>query len=144
MPPLIAISKGINPRPRKAPVWRPEEHKLHALVADTLDAHLISGWVWTTFPAGGRRDKIAGARFKRLGLKRGFPDIQLISPSGRYHGLELKRLGEELTEEQEEFRAWAKAHGVPHAVAWSIDQVLATLDAWGCLRIKIASREVGR
>jgi hypothetical protein len=72
-----------------------------------------------------------------MGLQRGFPDIQLISPSGKFHGLELKRLGETLTEDQEAFQLWSIANGVPYSVCQTIDQAMAVLDAWGCLRIAI-------
>lgn len=36
-----------------------------------------------------------GAKFKRLGVKAGYPDFTLLLPSSRYHGLaiELKRKG---------------------------------------------------
>jgi hypothetical protein len=72
-----------------------------------------------------------------MGLQRGFPDIQLISPAGLFHGLELKRAGENLTDDQEAFQTWCIAHAVPYSVAYSIDEALAVLDAWFCLRIKI-------
>jgi hypothetical protein len=72
-----------------------------------------------------------------MGLQRGFPDIQLISPAGLFHGLELKREGESLTDDQADFQTWCIAHVVPYSVAYSIDEALAVLDAWSCLRIKI-------
>jgi hypothetical protein len=82
------------------------------------------------------RGVITGARLKRFGLQRGFPDIQLISPAGLF-GLELKRAGEGLTDDQTDFQTWCIAHAVPYSVAYSIDQALTVLDAWGCLRIAI-------
>jgi hypothetical protein len=136
-PPLLMIAEGRRPRPRSAPLARPKESRLHCSVADILRAHALPDWRWTTFPAGERRSLITGARLKRMGLKRGWPDFQLVSPIGRFHGLELKRLGEILTEDQEAFQLWAIRNSIPYSVADSIDQALAILDAWGCLRIKI-------
>jgi hypothetical protein len=63
------------------------------------------------------------------------PDFVLIGPSGRVFFLELKRIGERLSEEQEDFRLWCVRSAVPYAVA--------TLDAWGCLRIVIPKRGSG-
>ena len=136
-PPLLMICEGRKPRTRKAPLARPKESKLQCAVADLLRPHALPEWRWTHFPAGEWRGVITGARLKRMGLKRGFPDIQLISPAGLFHGLELKREGESLTEDQADFQLWCIAHGVPYSVAYSIDEALAVLDAWSCLRIKI-------
>lgn len=42
----------------------------------------------------GKRSQSYGAKLKRMGMKRGFPDITLPAPRGNYHGLyiELKAL----------------------------------------------------
>jgi hypothetical protein len=135
--PLLMLAEGRRPRPRKAPLSRPKESKLQCAVADLLRAHALPEWQWTHFPAGEWRGVITGARLKRFGLQRGWPDIQLLSPTGKFYGLELKRLGETLTEDQADFQTWCIAHAVPYCVAYSIDQALAVLDAWSCLRIKI-------
>jgi hypothetical protein len=74
---------------------------------------------------------------KRFGLHRGWPDLQLLSPIGKFHGLELKRAGETLTEDQETFQTWCIKCGVSYAVAYTVDEALTALDEWGCLRIKI-------
>ena len=44
-------------------------------------------------PNGGKRNKAIAAKFKRMGVKAGVPDIFLAAPKGEYHGLyiELKR-----------------------------------------------------
>jgi hypothetical protein len=137
LPPLLMIASGGKPRPRKAPAVRPRECKLQCDVADVLRAHCLPEWRFTHFPAGERRDVITGARLKRYGLQRGWPDVVLISPAGVFHGLELKRPGETLTDDQAEFQIWCVRHGIPYSVAYSLDQALAFLDALGCLRIKI-------
>lgn len=43
-------------------------------------------------PNGGKRRLIEAKRFKAMGTRAGFPDLQLCLPSGKYHGLfiELK------------------------------------------------------
>ena len=37
-------------------------------------------------PNGGRRDIREAAKFKRMGVKAGVPDLVLLYPSGGYHG----------------------------------------------------------
>jgi hypothetical protein len=136
-PPLLMLCEGRKPGARRAPLARPKECKLQCAVADLLRRHALPSWRWTHFPAGERRDVITGARLKRMGLQRGFPDIQLISPAGIFHGLELKRAGETLTDDQADFQTWCIASGIPYSVAYNTEQAFAVLDAWQCLRIKI-------
>jgi hypothetical protein len=136
IPPLLMICGG-TARARKAPVARPKECALQCAVADVLRRHALPSWRWSHFPAGEWRGVVTGARLKRMGLMRGFPDFQVISPAGLFHGLELKRAGEILTDDQEAFQLWCIRNGIPYSVCWTIDEALAVLDAWGCLRIKI-------
>lgn len=127
-------------RRKVPPAWRPptpKEEELQADVAGLLDNYLMAGWRFTHFPAGEKRSVVTGARLKRFGLKRGWPDFQLVSPVGRFHGLELKRAGETLTDDQLEFQSWAEGYGVPYAVAFDLPGVLEILARWDCLRIHI-------
>jgi hypothetical protein len=135
--PLLLIAEGRRARPRKAPVARPKESVLHIAVANTLRAHCLPEWQWWHTPNGEARNIITGARLKRYGVRRGIPDLVLINPAGLFHGLELKRHGETLTDDQAEFQLWCIRHGIPYSVAYSLDQALAFLDALGCLRITI-------
>jgi hypothetical protein len=139
-PPLIALMSGSNARPRRAVRNVPRESVLHFAVAKLLRDHCLEDWRWTHIPSGELRDIRTASKLKQMGVRRGFPDFIFISPYGSVRFLELKRAGGELTEEQAEFRLWCIKHGVPHVIAWSIDQVLTSLDQWGVLRIKIASR----
>ena len=138
-PPLLLLAEGRKPRPRKAPSTASKECKLQCEceVAAILRDHALPNWRWSHFPAGERRDVITGTRLKKFGLQPGWPHIQLISPAGLFHGLELKREGELLTGAQENFQLWAIRNGIPHSVARTFDQAVGVLDAWGCLRIRI-------
>lgn len=64
------------------------ERTLHRACAQYLARVLKPEVVWTTFPAGGG-GKARGGMLKALGLKAGWPDIQIIR-EGRYYGIELK------------------------------------------------------
>ena len=102
-------------------------------VAGLLRQHVRSGWRWGHYPAGELRDARTAAKLKAMGVQRGWPDVMLFSPRGLLHALELKRLGEDLSEDQEGFQSWAIARGVPHAVVRSVDEALRVLAAWHCL-----------
>lgn len=56
-------------------------------------------------PNEGKRTAASGARLRRMGLRRGVPDLCLPAARGRYHGLyiELKAVGGRATAEQKEF-----------------------------------------
>lgn len=133
--PLLQLAAGRKVRARKVPTIRPRESRLHTAVAKLLKDHCLDTWKWRWVPAHAK-DAREGAIWKLMGAQKHWPDIELISPYGSVRFLELKTIGEELDEGQLEFRIWCIAHGVPHVVAWTIDDVLAAFDAWGCTRLK--------
>lgn len=136
-PPLIMLAEGRKPRLRRAPKARPKELALHMSVAKILRDHARPDWIWTHIASGEARDVRTATKLKRMGVRRGWPDFVLVPPTGQLHCMELKRIGERLTEDQEAFQLWCIRHGVPYVVAFTIDEVLTAFDAWGCLRIKI-------
>lgn len=79
-----------------------------------------------------------------MGLRRGWPDFLLIAPRGLVHCLELKRIGELLSEDQNAFATWCTANNVPHVVACTIEEALEALECWGALRLKIVSAGLAR
>lgn len=74
------------------------EADLQRAVAAYLDLALPPEVAWTTMPAGGG-GRVRGAQLKAAGLKRGWPDVQLVY-RGRYIGIELKTERGRLTSEQ--------------------------------------------
>jgi len=134
IPPLLKIMDGKRARPRKGPQGSPKESVLHVAVANTLRDHALPEWQWTHVPSGELRNIRTAVKLKRMGARRGWPDFILLPPSGRLHCLELKRQGAVLSEEQEAFQLWSIRHGVPHCVAFTIDEAHAVLSAWGVLR----------
>ncbi len=70
--------------------------------------------VWTHFPLGRKRSKIAGAKLKREGAKKGFPDNVIFDPPPNVSGacgtvFELKRAGENYRKPTDEQMAWLLA-----------------------------------
>jgi len=112
------------------------EWKFQAMVADMLDRWLLPTWRSTHIPSGELRDKGTAAKLKRMGVRKGWPDLILLGPPG-LHCLELKRKGEPLTEDQEQFEAFCQAIGVPYRWTDNFDQAIAILKEWQCLRVNI-------
>lgn len=85
------------------------EYQFQCMVAAYLDYALPEPYIYSAFPAGGG-GKFRGAMLQRMGLKRGWPDIQIIGPlvnspmsavsASRFIGLELKRKGGRASPEQ--------------------------------------------
>jgi hypothetical protein len=136
VPPLLVLASGGKRRLRRARMPVPREIKLHGSGSEYLARSLLAGLEMAPYP--GRRE---GRAHRSNPQDHGcdWPDFLLVSPHGSVRFLETKRAGEELRDGQEQFRLWCLRCGIPHVVAWTLDQVLAALDGWGCLRIKIAS-----
>jgi hypothetical protein len=133
-PPLLQLAAGRKVRPRKAAMLRPKESRLHADVAALLSAHCLPDWKWRWVPAKAQNAR-EGAIWKRLGAKPHWPDFELVSPYGSVRFLEIKQEGNDLDDGQKEFRIWCVQHGVPHVVAWKMNDVLVAFYEWGCTRL---------
>ena len=136
-PRQLSLFKGRRQRGETPPL--PLEFRTHVAVADALRVGCVAGWLWTHFPAGEHRDEATGARLKRMGLQKGWPDFLLIDSTGKHHWLELKRGKAPLTKEQEAFRDACQARGVAWAVARSFDEAIVALTLWGALRLRVSA-----
>jgi hypothetical protein len=128
------------------------EFNLHVLIADILNRWGTPDWRWTHLPFGEHRNAITGARLKRMGTKRGWPDFVLLSPRehlvdgevwrwpfGKAHFLELKRKGAQLSDDQAELGAWLMDNGYPYRVADNFDEALTILKCWGAVRVSVSA-----
>ena len=134
IPPLLMIAEGRRPRARRVPTSAPREIELHMSVAGLLRRHIGLGWIWGHVPSGELRDQATAGKLRAMGAPKGWADLFLFSPAGRLHAMELKRIGEDLSPEQDDFRAWCSRATVAHAVVRSMPEVLATFADWSCLR----------
>lgn len=137
-------------RRKRRPGRGSREFNLHVMVADVLERLATKGWQWTHLPFGEHRNPITGARLKRMGTKRGWPDFILLPPMEivpnilaperrvslypRPCFLELKRKGGKLTEEQHELMLWMIANGYIYVVADNFNTALDILREWGAIR----------
>jgi len=111
---------------------RPEA-AIQRAVCDHLRLRAKPDVVWLHCPNGERRDKITGAKLKRMGVLAGASDL-LFWHNGNSFALELKAPGGRLSEAQLEFLVRFNDAGGHTAIAEGIDRALACLEAWNLLR----------
>ena len=142
---MQALQLTLFKRKRKRIGRGSSEFKLHVMVADVLDRWGTKGWRHTHLPFGEyrgdpERAKITGARLKRMGTKKGWPDFILCSPyPPEVHFLELKRKGAQLTDEQDDLAAWFDTNGYTYAVADTFKDAIDILKAWGAVRATVSA-----
>ena len=105
---------------------------MQATVVDHLRLRAKPDVLWLHVPNGERRDKITGAKLKRMGVVPGTADL-LFWHRGNSFALELKSLGGRWSDAQLEFLARFNDAGGHSAIAEGLDRALACLEAWGLL-----------
>jgi hypothetical protein len=140
--PLPLFPSRGKPRPAREPkLPPPREGETQKAIADLLGWAIADGWIWTASAAGAwlsfepETAVRIGRWLREQGVRPGWPDLELVSPDGVWHGLELKR-GEQgrMSDAQLELKADCERHGRHYAVARTYEQAEATLRSWGALR----------
>src|SRR6516165_3046786 len=147
-----SLHAATGPARGRAPPFRltapdPLELDIHEACAAALDRLLAPPAMWCCYPAGGIELTAAQvAKYGRLGLKRGMPDLFLFFEG--LWGIELKRRGGTLSKtrvvrsrrgsprvlvgQEETFPALIASGGFQDiAIVTSADEMLAQLTAWG-------------
>ena len=109
-----------------------EEFRLSCLVADYFAAVLPAGVLWSHLPFGENRTAITGARLKRMGTQRGWPDYAIFHDGGVL-AIELKAPKGRLSDHQKAFGDALVALGGAYHVCRSLDDVDAALALAGVL-----------
>jgi len=111
------------------PYPKGKEDRFQRAAARWLDAQ---GVLWFHPPNGGKRNRIEAAIFKGLGVKAGVPDIVIMEPRGRYHGMlvELKVAGGSLTDNQRAFLTAAAKLGYKCVVAWNLEEMIKEVESY--------------
>lgn len=75
-------------------------------------------------PNGGKRNASEAARFKAMGVRAGFPDLVLLVPRGRYHGLmiELKTTKGRQSEHQAHYQQAVEEQGYRYEICRDANQ----------------------
>lgn len=83
-------------------------------------------------PNEGKRSAAYGARMKRMGLKKGFPDLEFPIPVGKYHGLyiEMKTKGGKLEPDQKRWLAKLNARGYRACVCVGADEAITEVNEY--------------
>jgi hypothetical protein len=111
---------------------RSHEAQIHRALCDHLRLRGKPDVLWLHCPNGERRDKITGAKLKRMGVLAGAADL-LLWHRGNSFALELKAPGGRLSEAQLEFLARFNDAGGHSACAEGIDRAIAVLESWDLL-----------
>lgn len=101
---------------------RQDEFRFSCVVADFLKRALPSTALHSHFPAGESRSAITGARLKRMGLQKGWPDF-LIIHDGKLVGLELKAGKGKASPEQTAVGDAFVANGFSWQIVRSLEEV---------------------
>ena len=107
--------------------YRPTEDEVQETVVAYCDALRI---VCVHIPNECKRSKAYGAKMKRMGLQKGFPDLFIPTVKQGFHGLfiELKRDKlEHPTKEQLEWIEYLNNKGYYAAVAYGVDAAIAEI-----------------
>lgn len=122
-----------------------DEDGIAIAVADFLRAALPGEIVWWHTPNGGSRAsrevyskrlrkmiRISpeAARFKKMGVLAGVPDLTFVLPNGQVAFIELKTATGELSDEQIELRGRLTANRCGYEVARSVQDVERILTRW--------------
>lgn len=125
---------------RRSDLPMPKEDHEQRRLASWLDSRRRDGQplVWTHTANGRKRSKVAGAKLKREGLKRGVPDVLIFDPPLTVDAvgvaLELKRAGREYRPPTLEQMAWLRGlsdRGWYVCVARGFDDAREQLEALG-------------
>ena len=111
------------------------EFRLTCLVADYL-ARCAPELTVSHFPAGEHRSATTGARLKRMGLRRGWPDFIAVLPGGRACGFELKADGGRQSDHQLAIQHAFEATGAAYYVVRSLDDLRSAL-----CELRVVTRE---
>ena len=109
------------------------EAQIHRAVCDHLHLRARPAVLWLHVPNGEKRDKITGAKLRRMGLLPGASDL-LFWHQGNSFALELKAPSGRLSERQLEFLARFNDAGGHTAVAEGLDRAIAVLESWNLLQ----------
>jgi hypothetical protein len=135
-------AKQREPRTRRAPqqilarVSRPNETTIQIDLVRWLRLVMPSALVW--HPAnGGWRKPLEAARFQRMGVLPGIPDVIVWTEDGRTITFEVKTPKGRRSPDQIAVHEWMTRSGLRIATVRGIDDARAALAAW-----EIPTREV--
>jgi hypothetical protein len=110
------------------------EAAIQRAVFEHIAYRKVAGWQFWSTPNAAKRSLRMGGELKAQGMTAGVGDVSIVSPTGRYHELEIKTAIGRLSPAQRERQDELKQSGVICAVAYGLDAALAILSGWGAIR----------
>lgn len=114
------------------------EFKLQCQIIEILKIILKKDVLFTAFPAGGG-GLARGVKLKKMGLKPGWPDIQIIA-DGKYYGVEVKTPKGNLSPIQRNLHIALADIGCEVAVVRSVNEVMEVVNGWKLTRSRYRFR----
>lgn len=120
----LLIAGKVESLPFTPKILKGEDHSqtcfMDFIRLKAIPKHPACHWIHH-IPNGGKRTPKEGARMKRLGVKKGVPDIfwpykGINGESGIY--LEFKEMGQQQSDEQREFESFCKNQGYIYKVVF--------------------------
>lgn len=83
-------------------------------------------------PNEGKRSLQYGVRLKKMGMQKGFPDLIIPLPKGKYHGLyiEVKVGNNTTTADQKKWLTILHGNGYAATACWGIDEGMAVVNRY--------------
>ena len=80
----------------------------------------------------GKRTHYTGNLLRRLGMRKGVPDLCIPLPRGKYHGfyIEMKSESGKVTKEQREWLKLLKNNGYATAICYGADEAINKISAY--------------
>ena len=109
------------------------EHQIHCAIVALLNARARESVIWFHPANGEARSAITGARLKRMGVKKGVPDLVFVFREGGALFMEIKREGARLSPEQREMESRCYDQDIPYEVVHSLEEAIGVFEDWGVI-----------
>jgi len=116
------------------------EDQIQAAIVSLLRVSGHRDLIWFHCPNGIPCSKETGARFVKLGMKAGVPDLCFVLPYARPAFLEVKTKGGRQSIAQRAFEMKCNFVGVPYAIVRSVTEAQEILSRWGALQERSVER----
>ena len=109
---------------KKTELYRPTEDEVQETVVEFCDTLRIA---CVHIPNESKRSKAYGAKMKRMGLRKGFPDLFIPTARRGFHGLFIELKRDKLVYPKKEQREWIEylnRQGYHAVICWGVDEAI--------------------
>ena len=109
------------------------ERDIHITICALLDVYAHPRLIWFHPANGEKRNIVTAMRLKKMGVKRGIPDLVFTLPDGRSAYMEIKTTKGRMSDHQKYYRQKCWDMNVPYVLVTNADDAMAILYEWGAL-----------